>query len=297
MMMKAAAGALGERESASLEQHLSACARCAAEMDDLRTASALFGSARTPVPEPPPDLASRVLDRIAAEAPTPPRRRAGVPLWRGGLALGMAAAGVVLVLVARNMTLDEQTLMTTPPELHPAATAPAQESARKALAPAAPAQPAVTAQSAGPRELASKPRVSPVRPRAKVAAGSGQRAAADGVKRAAERVPAGGLAEIPDNGNRHRGKAYHDRTSLAAAPGRTVGDAAFDAASAPAAAAPESNTLTRASRPDSAGLMVDALGDTSAGTRPDEPEARQRAEAVEDVYTSPDERAKTILSY
>ena len=354
-MMKAAAGVLSERESASLERHLSACARCAAEMDDLRAASALFGSARTPVPEPPPDLASRVLDRIAAEAPAPPRRRFGIPLRRsgaygGGLALGTAAAGIALVLIARNLTLDDQALMTAPPERPPVATAPAPaapETLSKAPAPPAPpapAHPVAVAQSGAPRKIASKPRVAPSRPRAKVAAGPGERATADGEKRVTERVARARVGEPSNNITRSTFFGVNERVASApapaagrpaAAPGRALGDAAFDAASAPAAAVPGVNRLYSASPPPSAplasanaaGLTADALETTAQGTWHDasvnagdefahtglgygafhrgvalarltgEREARLRAEAVEDVYTSPDERAKTILSY
>jgi len=363
-MMKAAAGVLSERESASLERHLSACARCAAEMDDLRAASALFGSARTPVPEPPPDLASRVLDRIAAEAPAPPRRRFGIPLRRsgaygGGLALGTAAAGIALVLIARNLTLDDQALMTAPPERPPVATAPAPaapETLSKAPAPPAPpapAHPVAVAQSGAPRKIASKPRVAPSRPRAKVAAGPGERATADGEKRVTERVARARVGEPSNNITRSTFFGVNERVASApapaagrpaAAPGRALGDAAFDAASAPAAAVPGVNRLYKASPPASSDtgavasvtspggelLKADALeapdartwwdASVSAGDEPadrhgasgavlggyrsvalarltGDREARLRAEAVEDVYTSPDERAKTILSY
>lgn len=128
--MRAALGDLPERDMAAVDEHLTSCAACSAEMADLRAASSVYATSRTPAVEPPPDLASRVLDRISADASVSRKYRPVFPhaSWRwlgGSLTLGTAAAGIALVLVARNAAIEPEALLQAPPTPAPALTAPA----------------------------------------------------------------------------------------------------------------------------------------------------------------------------
>lgn len=57
--------ALPDQETSQLDQHLSGCDRCRAELDSVRARLGLL--AQWSEPEPAPDLAARTLDRLHAE--------------------------------------------------------------------------------------------------------------------------------------------------------------------------------------------------------------------------------------
>ncbi len=85
-------GALGERERARVEQHLASCARCSAELADLRTVlSSLRGVAPDPVP---PHLVESIRQAVRRSAPT-----AREPAYRWArLVVSSAAVGLVLAM-------------------------------------------------------------------------------------------------------------------------------------------------------------------------------------------------------
>jgi anti-sigma-K factor RskA len=103
--------ALDEREAALVEEHVVECAECAGELDALREVAGALAFAAPDVP-PPPQLRDRILAAAGpavedSPAPVAPRqlrvrRRLALP-WRG-LAIGLAAAAVLLAVVAGVQT-------------------------------------------------------------------------------------------------------------------------------------------------------------------------------------------------
>lgn len=98
---------LGTVERAELDTHLAACARCSADLEDLRDAVDLLR--RLPDPEPPPFLATRVMARISAgETRVPTWRRwleqLGAPLVAAPLAAAAAALAVFSGAAPRAVT-------------------------------------------------------------------------------------------------------------------------------------------------------------------------------------------------
>jgi hypothetical protein len=99
--MPYAEGALGADVAAKVERHTASCARCAAELEMIRSVTCALGAADVPAKEPANDLWAKVSARIADESARP----ASSP--RLGIAAGFAAAvlvGVVgIKLLAPNM--------------------------------------------------------------------------------------------------------------------------------------------------------------------------------------------------
>jgi anti-sigma-K factor RskA len=106
-------GALPEAESERVQRHIEGCRECRAEFQSLQaTADALPAS--VPQMEPPPELKSRVMSIVRAEAELlqaagsaadrPPRERRRwtwltAELWRPAVALGTAAAVAAVAVV------------------------------------------------------------------------------------------------------------------------------------------------------------------------------------------------------
>jgi anti-sigma-K factor RskA len=94
-----AAGLLERREAHEFEAHLAGCARCAAELDELRPLADLLAGTAGPMPEPPPGL--QPLTLLAVErAAVQPGPRSRPPLRRRahrrrGLVLALACACAV----------------------------------------------------------------------------------------------------------------------------------------------------------------------------------------------------------
>ena len=108
-------GALPETESERVQQHLASCRECQAEFEWLRVAADALPASVSPV-EPPPELKSRVMAIVQAEADLlsaageaadrPPRRRRSrrwgwltVEPWRPAVALGATAAVAAVAVV------------------------------------------------------------------------------------------------------------------------------------------------------------------------------------------------------
>lgn len=124
-LLRLVAGELADDERLALEAHLSSCASCRAQYEELRRSWEILG--HWPLPEGPADLTGSIL--AAAAAPTPPdapaitagTRRAGRrPGWlRVAAAIAVASAvGVCAGLaipggrigttsVARHVTMEE----------------------------------------------------------------------------------------------------------------------------------------------------------------------------------------------
>jgi anti-sigma-K factor RskA len=112
-----AAGAVDPSEARSLGAHLSSCAECRAELDELREAAAALAYTVAPV-EPPPHLRANLLEQVRALSPaaepapssdtlgTQARRLVGrLSLWqlfgaRPSLGFGAAAAAIALAALA-----------------------------------------------------------------------------------------------------------------------------------------------------------------------------------------------------
>lgn len=92
-------GDLEACELLAVERHLATCPECATECRELRATVALVRG--LPDPEPPHDVASRVLARLAAAESEPRLRRWSRTLWRevGPLPLAAATAGLVVLAV------------------------------------------------------------------------------------------------------------------------------------------------------------------------------------------------------
>jgi hypothetical protein len=98
-------GQLGPEERAATEAHLEGCPDCRAEANALAPMAAALRRADperlSPTPSPPPQLANRIVRRIADERRHDVRRRK----VRWGLGLGAAAAtATALVLLALSLT-------------------------------------------------------------------------------------------------------------------------------------------------------------------------------------------------
>jgi hypothetical protein len=98
-------GQLGPEERAATEAHLEGCPECRAEANALAPMSAALRHADperlSPTPAPSPELADRIVRRIANERRRDARRRR----LRMGLGLGAAAAAVTaIVLLALSLT-------------------------------------------------------------------------------------------------------------------------------------------------------------------------------------------------
>ena len=89
-------GALDEVERAATEVHLRSCAACARERDELARLRALIDGPALPAPPVALEtLEARVLARLAAPDPVPPRAWASRPWVRLGAPLAAAAAVAV----------------------------------------------------------------------------------------------------------------------------------------------------------------------------------------------------------
>jgi anti-sigma-K factor RskA len=113
--------ALDASEARSLKEHLTICAACRAELNQLRDAAGLLAHAATPA-EPRPEVRQRILDRVAAErqpatatsarvVPLQPRRERN--LWTIGLRLAAGIAFVallagVIVLWRRDVKMRQE---------------------------------------------------------------------------------------------------------------------------------------------------------------------------------------------
>jgi anti-sigma-K factor RskA len=101
-------------ERDAFEAHLAGCARCRAEVDELRPAAEAV-PASAPQIAPPPALKSRIMAEVereaellraagpAADRPPAPRRRRD---WRFVLPRAMAVAGVLLVGLFAGLALE-----------------------------------------------------------------------------------------------------------------------------------------------------------------------------------------------
>jgi anti-sigma-K factor RskA len=112
-------GALPEAESDRVQRHLGDCRECRAEVESLRVAADALPASVAQV-DPPPELKSRLMEIVEAEAELlqaageaadrPPRRRRWwnwswltSELWRPAVALGaMAAVAAVAVVLATS---------------------------------------------------------------------------------------------------------------------------------------------------------------------------------------------------
>jgi anti-sigma-K factor RskA len=119
-------GALPEVESERVQRHLSSCRECQAELEWLRVAADALPASVPPV-EPPPELKSRVMAIVQAEADLlqaagesadrPPRRRRGwnrrwltAELWRPAVALGATAAVAAVAVVLATSGSSTRTI-------------------------------------------------------------------------------------------------------------------------------------------------------------------------------------------
>lgn len=110
-----ALGALDGEELAEFEAHLATgCATCAERLRETREALTLAAEA-LPQVAPPPELRSRVLERIAAErplaaappVPSPAARRRRALWWAGWTGLAVAAALLMVVNAQLKTTRQE----------------------------------------------------------------------------------------------------------------------------------------------------------------------------------------------
>ena len=111
-------GALPDLEVELLERHLAGCESCRGEVEELRPVTAAMARS-VPQVEAPPELKSRLMEIVNAEAPArsaesaePPRRRERRSLWSwfSGLQPRMAAAMALAVLalgVGVGVTADQ----------------------------------------------------------------------------------------------------------------------------------------------------------------------------------------------
>jgi anti-sigma-K factor RskA len=109
-----ALGALDEPQAREIEAHLATCAICPADLAELRDAAGWIGLAADPV-APPPELRSRVLERVRTHAQSTreivaPAQR--VFTWRplpvfGGLAAAAMAAAFVMYLWGLSVRVEE----------------------------------------------------------------------------------------------------------------------------------------------------------------------------------------------
>jgi len=92
-----ALGALEGVDRTSLEKHLQECASCRRELEQLRGDAALLAFT-TSGPKPPARAKSRLMDSIAKEPRSTPRKPVRTPLW--GI-LGWVATAAMIVVAVR----------------------------------------------------------------------------------------------------------------------------------------------------------------------------------------------------
>lgn len=92
LLVPYAEGALDEKARSRVERHLAGCPSCRAELACVKSVSDALRGSDVPAAEPPPDLWSRVRERIEPQ-PSPARRKFGLPQT------AYAFAGVLLVAV------------------------------------------------------------------------------------------------------------------------------------------------------------------------------------------------------
>lgn len=117
-------GALPEAESERVQRHLVSCRECRAELEWLRVAADALPASVPPV-EPPPELKSRVMSIVQAEAELlraageeadrPPRRRRSwswltAEIWRPAVGLGATAAVAAVAVVLATSGSGERTI-------------------------------------------------------------------------------------------------------------------------------------------------------------------------------------------
>ena len=93
--------ALAPDEARAVEAHLATCAECQAELRGLRQVAAELGTG-VPVVTPPAALRRQVIEAAR------PRARVIILPQRWGLALGAAAAAVIIVLAGLGVALDRR---------------------------------------------------------------------------------------------------------------------------------------------------------------------------------------------
>lgn len=98
-----ALGQLPAEERAGLEAHIEGCPSCRAELEALGSVARLLPLADPQrfeeTPAPPPSLANRVADRIAAERRVARRRRWRVRLALSGVTAAVAAAALAIFVL------------------------------------------------------------------------------------------------------------------------------------------------------------------------------------------------------
>jgi anti-sigma-K factor RskA len=119
-----ALGALPEAESDRVQRHIGTCRECRAELEWLRVAADALPASVSPV-EPPPELKSRVMAIVQAEADLlqaageaadrPPRKRRSwswltAEAWRPAVALGAAAAVAAVAVVLAGSGSSTRTI-------------------------------------------------------------------------------------------------------------------------------------------------------------------------------------------
>jgi hypothetical protein len=102
---------LDERVRAKVERHVSRCARCAAELELIRSVSGAIKSAEMPAMEPAPDLWARVSARIEREATRPAPR----PWIRVTQAASACAAAVFVAVVGISLMHTNPPPQSLPP--------------------------------------------------------------------------------------------------------------------------------------------------------------------------------------
>lgn len=110
LLLRQAEGALDERTSSCLEQHLAACERCTQEMADLREMRGVLLSVRTPAPKPSVDFHSRLAAELRKDTGRQAKRWPAILSWpvpRPSWALATAGAAALVAVAGYLHVLPE----------------------------------------------------------------------------------------------------------------------------------------------------------------------------------------------
>lgn len=334
MLMALAAGALSPEASARLKEHLGGCAACSAELSQLKSAGDLFAAAAPPAAQAPSDLWEKVQAQIS-QPPARTWLQTGWAMRLA--TAGAAAAMVVLAYQVTLQDPQETLVPASDPtkqqaQLTQVLPKPSAEPVRRAAVAKAPAAPTfapapsrkiTTAPPTAKKKVAIKRRALP-EPLASVGFGltfdrrddttatasraSGGNSAASTKTFFARSAPDTSAAASnlgvaqPEPAAESSWEKAREVGDTAVAAGVMMGRIAVDRGTLGAYALSADDTLELADKPLMEGDTREMNSWRTSSTW-DGKAARttrgyeENACAVEMVYTSPDERARTLFSY